>query len=425
MTRRDLLKSTGAAAALVLAGCGGRPLAAPRTGHSATPQPLAIAGFSPPDSVRAAVVGEFKRVAPGIPLEFPETVANQYVLDAVSGQLPQEYSLLPDLKALNFDPAVLLSGLRSAGTGKTTRAGLPTRLLPTMVAYNTAAFAAAGIPKPAADWTYNDFLEVCATLQGAIKAGKLDGAGVSQVLSGTILQPTGYNAWFWEAFVLGFGGQVFENGVFVLDDGDATWGLTEFASLVRGYALPLVFGTPPPGTPLTVPYSPQAAMAFTQLSPWGFDPPAGKSGRPEVARRAYARFPRLPVQPVVLADTLMRAVHRVGKATEPVAPVIAAAARYLTWRLQPPQQSLFANVGIPPVGGDPALHAAFWPLHGMDIAPGDIFVAGWAWPTLSQMAGVDMLLQKATSDPGALSQGLHQATQTLNAALAARTAAAG
>lgn len=87
MTRRDLLKSTGAAAALVLAGCGGRPLAAPRTGHSATPQPLAIAGFSPPDSVRAAVVGEFKRVAPGIPLEFPETVANQYALNAFLGQL--------------------------------------------------------------------------------------------------------------------------------------------------------------------------------------------------------------------------------------------------------------------------------------------------------------------------------------------------
>jgi hypothetical protein len=95
----------------------------------------------------------------------------------------------------------------------------------------------------------------------------------------------------------------------------------------------------------------------------------------------------------------------------------ADAARYLVWRLEPAQQALFASVGIPPVARAPALHGSFWPMNGMDIAAADLFVPGWMWPQVYGVSDMYTLLQKATRDPDALAQGLHQTTQAMNAAV--------
>lgn len=115
-----------------------------------------------------------------------------------------------------------------------------------------------------------------------------------------------------------------------------------------------------------------AAAALSACARHPGPPPTHPTAAPATSRTAHG--------PTVLGidwpQPPISITHTVPPPQAPE-PIIEAAARYLTWRLQPAQQFLFAQAGVPPIITDPAQQRAFWSKYHMAADGTDLVFPGW------------------------------------------------
>jgi len=334
------------------------------------------------------------------------------------------------LRSANFSVRQLLAGALDTFTLGGDVYGLPYMVTPWAVGWRTDAFAAAGIAVPAATWTLDDFEAACAALQGAIAGGRIPWAKwVLPVAAGRVTQGAvsvfGFLAdvRLAAALAAGYGAPLYGNGRFQLTTAAALAALDRLVQICRNYAAPTsTLFIPKSGQPY-----PPATSVLTlgrPLLPKGgasIADPATASLQP---LRRYARFPLMPVRPVVPVDYQGIAVGRTGQEQAKVAETtdqhVVAAVRFALWLYQPDQQRALEGAGLPPVVADAATQDAFWTaqLAGFS-AVGDWrnfadVLAGWP-PVRVQAIGDALMLE--VQEPGSLAQRLAQAEKQLNQAV--------
>lgn len=361
-------------------------------------------------------------------------------------------SLLPALRRANFDPSQLMPGaLQAFSNARGDAYGLPLQVQPTGVLYNTAAFRAAGLAPPAADWTIDDFESACAALQGASRAGRLPKGvyGALPPLAGrsTIHTKTGGHLfWYgalsdpglWGAFALGFGGSVVRQGRFDLTGTGTVQGIGRLVDIARRY------GAPANALPQTQAdwTSVQQGAAMTFL-------PYTSTYTPKDQR--YARFPTLPARPVIpatprgvgLVKALAMATWTKSFPPATVPPEAEdAAVTYALWAYSVARQQTQLPTVPPPPLADAAMQQAYWSSPARRANGGDqvgdwrnVAVVEAAWPAtgdsttfLGRTADIMLTaLTQAVFQNADVAAVLADATKQLNTAAAqsAATAAGG
>ncbi len=276
------------------------------------------------------------------------------------------------LHAANFQPTELLSGSLPAFSGGAGTYGVPLSAAPTAVLYNVQAFAAARLPPPPAEWTVDDFEKTCAALVGAMRGGRVPQCYA--VLPALV----GWSSWtvqagktsyrmdwagqlvdanVWGAFVLGYGGSVVRYGRFDLSDPGAMRGLARLVAIARAY------GAGPQ-------YTPHQQADVARLLAGAAMRFGTYNGGPAPAGFRYARFPRLPVRPVVPATLLGVEPAQMGPGGEGWRPAysakgipiqaLEATVAYARWVYHALRSDPHTPGTLPPVLSDGAVQRAYF-----------------------------------------------------------------
>lgn len=457
--RRALLAG-GFLFAAGLAGTGCRRRAARAVSRPSRPSPAASSATGPPpvglyfatpipQATQAALAQGVAVAVPGISLQ-PGAV--------VRGETPSWWfecsappvvgapvDLGPGLRAVNFDPAVLVPGAQNI-PGFVQRPGqiaMPVGLAPMAVDWNPAALEAAGIGALPAAWTLDQFEATCALLEAAIAAGKLQAAGVSQVLyplqgtpaGGFEYDPATGAEWsvvtaelatapLWEAFIQGFGGTVAGPGGIRWDQGAALVGVQRLIDLFRRFG-----SGPAPALTQAALGAAWKASAMRIVHVYQFlAPPQAEARRVP----GLAPFPTLPARPVLPATAQAGYLEwspggpgqGVGPPPRALAPTqaeaVLTAARYLAWQYQDAQQRLFVEGGVAPVTVGGLRHADYWTALGLGTAADLVFPYPWSVAAEAVLrSGLASVGRQALADPGSLQDALRTLSGRLTAAEAA------
>ena len=439
-SRRDLLSfaartpvALAAAVAGVSVGAVGCAGARQAPAPAAPPVVLGVAnsyGEVPPATATAVSAG-FSRANPGFAVAFGEAGARAaWRLSAFTagGERPHT-DLAPALRAVNFNADLLLPGTVapafSAAGGKLTR--LPFEIQPIGIAYRPDVLDAAGVPPPAPDWTYAEFLHGCATVAAAIRSGQVRHSGVGYVLplmtdaARGAGGPQMADLSIWGSFLLGFGGALVEGGQAAVTTPESQQGIRALLDLVREYGNDA--GAPPPGV---FQFPMQCAFQFQYLR---FTHPTARTGSAgpgnaaatgattagASAGPAYARFPALPVRAVQPADLgslgLVPGPPPPGGAQgTPPPSILEAVGRFFVYFYSSKPQTLLGDVGHAPVSADLAVQKAFWSQYNMAVDPADIVFPDWDWsPYLRHndiYANIEPVLSRGIADPQTLTASL-------------------
>lgn len=405
--RRRFLRAA-AYTAVAAAGCA-RPIPA-----AAAQTTIGVTVPLPPAAVAPTLEAQFAADNPGFRVVYARNGAPGVQWWLVQGA-PYDAGLIdlgPALQALNFQPSILPSALWSTYIRDGPVVALPTHLEPVAVAYWPDALKGAGAAEPSPDWTVADFTSTCQQIQYAIQSGALQKIGVQSVLPRMVGSGTGSidDINMWGAFVQGFGGDIVAGQVSGLASTAGVQGVTALVNLARR------FGSDPEAPLAGEAFAPSVAMSFMVMLP-GALTPAWEAA--EAYR--YARFPALPVRPVVPAYIGGRGLaygYDGPSGCLPVVPenILEGAARYFIWLYQTTQQQLLARAGRPPITADDALVRAFWADHGMDVQSDDFIFPDWA-PYLKYMKGNPLILESAVLDPQQVPSLLAKHARAIDAAL--------
>ena len=443
-----ITRRAGVTAALALAGAAlaqrtaGSPLAA-----AAPPSPFAL-GYTVGDP---GAVTAFAKVDPAVLLIAlrPGQLA-EWILQAASPFVPrQAVALNGVLRAMNFDRAALLPGALEAFTMQGRTTALPTSVMLAGVRYRPEAFRQAGAPQPSPDWTLTEFQAALARLAWTIRHGTLPGylaplpplvgfrrftinspqtsshtAGGLTVTSGGPVTETWQGNLFngyvdiWAGFALGFGGSLVRDGAFTLTN----------AATLRGFQaaveLALAFGA----GQRDVPASPAAVQRAATAYPVRFS--AAYTGTPPPPGWSWARFPRMPVYPVVPAAPLGIELTGAPNLTPPAA-ALQAVVRYAQWRYALARRDPGFPGLLPPILLDVRAQAAYWraALQRGEASAGagagawqDYALVQAGWPATGGTDPADVVraaLTAAVTGKTPLVQALRDAEDTLNRAVVA------
>jgi len=471
LSRRSLL---AAGLGIAAAGCAARRISPAttkaRSSSTATPQlpPFAVITFQSPVGDPAKAIAGLKAFAPGVDwVNYMVGTAGGKQSVTPGGRLPQWgvavetpfqpprtfVSLEPALKRANFNPAELVPGALAAFTDPSGAVfGLPVSVQPQAVLYSPAAFQAAGLTAPKSEWTVADFETACAVIQGAAKAGRLPKpfygplpplAGRSKIPmagGGTLIWYGGLSdPGLWGAFALGFGGSVARQGRFDLTDPGAVEGIGRLVDIARRYAAPQkdVPQTEPQRTVVQ-----QGAVMTFQLY----------KGLPAPKGFRYARFPQLPVRPVIPTTPQgVGLVHALGVgswsqnyAVKAVTPEDEDhAVQYVLWSYSVARGQTQLPTLPPPPLADASLQTGYWAAPARAANGGDAVgdwrndvvveaewpqtgPAGRSAPFLDRTADIVLAaLTQAVFDNAPVASVLADATKQLNAAAAQYASASG
>lgn len=370
LSRRAVLRLVGGVAgAMVLGGCradgGGAPhkSSVPEAGRVPSVAAGSVAASEPfslfVDAAGPAglpnALAAFSKQYPRLRLakvSFPARLI--YWMEMLTGQnirlSPYTHvSLDAVLRAHNFNPSILLSTALDPFVQNGHTLALPFTSIPWAVQWNTAAFAAARLPRPAVDWAYGDFLDACAALKTLAATGGMQGLrgalappvvphpapGVGVGATGSMAMPG-----LWQAFAWGFGGSLASHGKLVLTDPGTLKGMAALVELSAEYAVSPAIAR-----------NAGFALAFALFRPGGL--PAGWQ---------WARLPRFPVTPVITTVTVAQglAYRAPMAAPAPDAPLVRAAAEYLLWWYTPTATTLLQAESTPPALASAAVQEAYW-----------------------------------------------------------------
>jgi len=420
--RRRLLGLAAAAVGTAgLGGCRVRPEAASRSARSpaasVSAQPstvqLPVVSFGP---LRLPhVVEGFEHRYPGIKLVQTMPGAKPFWVQMLDAPLVATfYQFAPldsDLRALNFNPALLLPGSVEPYVRKGQTLALPFSEIPWAVRWRTDAFAAAALQPPRPDWGFADFRNACAALQALSASGRLRGlhGALAPVVTGTPAIPAGGHPahagpvyvgalsypGLWQAFVWGFGGSLVANGQFHLTDPATVRGLSALVELTRDFAVS-------PADALAGSY----AMALSLYQPGGL-----------AANWKWARLPRFPVDPVIPTVSVAQGLATTDHPKPPAADLVTATAQYLLWFYTAEATALLVAAGTPPALAGAAVQTEYWARRQGDGAVGDWrnfrdCYAGFPFiPFATMYSAIDQVLAGAVD----LRSALATAEQAMNA----------
>lgn len=405
-------------------------------------------------SLLVPITASLRQAAPGVDVVDWKSLGNGSVSGAgwwILSAPPYSYGgsvdLTAGLKQANVDVTALLAPPSPAGAclvGRCPLQVVPVALDLAMVRVRVDVLTALGIPVPKPTWTLDDFVRLCATVDAALKRGKLAKLGVDRVLfpqaseqpydfgAGDYLETmtVGSAYWgstlLWQAFVAGFGGNIVNGGVH-WDQGAAYDGIVELLSIASRFGA----GPSPSDKQAGAAWS-GSAMAFVQVN-----------ALPPVDHASSTRllpFPQMPVRPVapaslqyqfvlygrvnptirVGAPVPFQGAEAIDQQTPPRTPteqaqlpaLVQDAGEYFAWRVGDQAQRLFASLGLVPVArsafvSDPNLQA-----YGLAGAP-DQLLLEYLWPgTRKAAVAFDQLAL-------AMNAGMDGDTVALKAALAA------
>ena len=274
------------------------------------------------------------------------------------------------------------------------------------------------------DWTLSELVAVCKELEPLVRTGTVPGlmgvlppvlymydAGLARsdrtVDQGVIALP-----WNWVPFVQGFGGSFVSDGA-VAFDAAALTGLAAYVDLLRRFA-------PPAAVPSDLSSASGALTDAFALSLQLWSPAAtvaNCSSATEVcfdARWAWARFARLPVQPVIPTDItgfgLANAAGREPPSTTSMWPPAG-------WSgcSRPPRSILLQAHDWVPVVADAAVQSAFWKARSVQEQEGGDWAhcAPWSegWPGCPPTTFMTQALVGAVAAPTQLEALLTAAPQ--------------
>lgn len=340
------------------------------------------------------------------------------------------------LRRSDFDPSGLLPGTMGAFISRGAQDAVPITQAPAAMHWRRDVFDAAGLPAPQPSWTLAQWLDACNRIQAVIASGKVEGL-VSvwgplrsmRIGSGAdvmgLPNPLG-NPSLWVGFALGYGGTIVQGGHFDFSDAKVQAGLAQLVSLARAFGAPA--GVLPTRKADVPTFPEKYAIEWVQYLPArGF--PAAPPPLPQYGPEwRYARFPRLPVRPIVPTNLLgLGVVLTDGSQGTPPPPQadLDAADELLLWLYQPNQQRELAAAGIIPILADPATQATYWSSVAADVrAVGDwshFQPATLGWPGLPPENLMGDALAQAVEDPGTLSGALGSAASQMNAWVAAQS----
>lgn len=433
-TRRAALLS---GAAVVLVACRALPAHPAKSGASpSSPQGVLVVSdtwyYNIVPGLAAAFNVAHQKVAVKTSTVRPLGIACPYSVGSLS---PSTLSLkhstqIPidgPLRAGNFDPNTVQTGLLDGFRWHGQQYGLPMQQYPLAVRWRRDVFAAAQLTPPDAEWTIDDFLTACAVIADLIPAKKVP--GLRAVLPPFQSYRAGdrggsMNGFLWPGFAIGYGGSIVQKGVFRFDS-KALIGLAAFVDLARrfgadasteaatigdtsGYAMVFDAWRPPKLVQTTEDsklINTSSAMAFDSL--W-----------------SYARLPRFSVRPVI--PTSVTGVGVTGPSNgDPN--LLSAAVETLTWLYSAQAQTSLRAWGAVPVLADMQAQSPFWDLQ----SPEDQAVGDWnnflaydaGWPA-DIGPYVSAALVAAMNDPSQLQTQIASAVEKMNAAVQATTQSA-
>lgn len=383
-TRRDLLAA--GAAAVGATACSRLTRRQVAQAQAAPLFPILLLTDDSPDAV-----AQFARFDPSldpIPGSGPQAHAVRQagqapawaIFPAQPGGVQNSYvDLDTGLRATNFDAHTLLPGAMAAFTFNGQQWALPVSAAPIALRYQPAAFAAAGVPAPTPTWTLDDFTHACAAIQAAVSAGTAPkgiygplqpvGQTETQVFGALGLLADGILA---QAFAAGHGGWLVRGGQFDFTNSGAVAGLSKLVDIARAYA----------GPAGRLPRAQTDVSAFYAGAAMDFASPVANS--PDAPQWRYARFPRLPVAPVVPstlqgAQLVWENPHGVfyvgGVYHNPPQAALDAITQYALWQYGRVRQNPAAALP-PPVVGDADVQSAYWSAAPR-AAPGADDAADW------------------------------------------------
>lgn len=395
-SRRALLGTVASAVgAQVLVGCAMAPHGWLRAAHpSSVPsatrprRSAASAVLSLEISFPDTVVSAFERAYPSVHLMTGSPAPKYQIIQASLIGAPGAFAdFTAALRQINFDPSVLVAGSMAAWTNRGRTFGIPISEVPWGVRWRRDAFAAADIPRPDPDWTWDDFRSGCARLQTLAASGRVKGlgaalgpiallpAGNATTPGGWFRGPTGWGfppaLWWeglWQAFVWGFGASAAQAGHFTLTAPGTVSALQNLVDLARAFCLPANLVA---ALPTNVPHSVWFSQIYSQFAmmfaPYG----RGNIG----ASWAWARLPRFPVSPVIPTATTavaLGATKPSGGVPPADAPETLVAAQFGVWLDSPAGVDLTSSAGTVPAAAAASIQTRFWTGPG----PGSAAVVG-------------------------------------------------
>ncbi len=352
------------------------------------------------------------------------------------------------MRARNFSVGSLAAGALAAFATPAGQYGLPVACLPTGLMYDVQAFADAGLTVPAGDWSIDVFEGACAALHGAIRAGRLtrfygvlptmighsqwtDKSGNAHYVINWTGQLTDPN--IWGAFVLGYGGWMVRNGRFDLTNRGAVRGLDRLVQIVRQYGS-------------NEKYIPRSQGDVHRLWSGAVMRFVSYRGAPAPTGFRYARFPGLPVRPVVPAQLQGVEPAKMGPGGRGWFPAyvpkdipfraLEATVAYAQWVYRVVRTSPQLPGNVPPVLADGRVQQAYFGAA-QRLRDGSHSIGGWrdyvyvqeGWPLVRQRSRVDPLvgetewlvytaLTNVVQNASPLAGALAKVTKDLNALVA-------